>query len=132
MPIGLAVSFFLIAPEKFLGFNLGAMGLAYQMLLIQILSVNTLSFVNSSFLKISFLKLLLYQVGVFLIFILIGEGCNYLTSFFILNKASKFFLFSLETSIIGLTLVFFFPILIGFKRRDELIQLVGLEKYFLK
>ena len=52
IPIGLLVSFFLIAPESYGGFNLGAYGLVCQMLIVQLLSTNIMLFSNSKYLKI--------------------------------------------------------------------------------
>ena len=59
MILGLSISFLLLAPQKFYGYNLGALGLAIKMIIIQFVSVNIQLFYNSKYLKLSFIKFLL-------------------------------------------------------------------------
>jgi len=124
MPLSLVISFFFIAPKEYFGLDLGAEGLALQMVLVQLLTVNVSSYVNSRFLKIAYLPLLFYQVIVFILFYFAGYLSYLCSSIITENSFFEIFIFiSIFTTIIG-GLLFIFPILSGFKTRAEFIELM--------
>ncbi len=123
MPIGLACSFFLIAPEKYLGLSLGAEGLAYQMIGIQIITVNVLLYSNSKFLNVSYMGFLINQILVIAFLLGIGWIVSHLFAWMehILYQSL------LELVVYGLlsiVLVWFYPDLIGFQKAD-LVELTS-------
>lgn len=128
MPLGLLLSFFLIAPSGLYGLNLGAKGLAIQMVLIQILTVNANSFLNCRFFKIRYSKLVRYQIVIPLIFLFIGFVCNMIINNITQSGFLKLFLFGTMLSILTAYLVYLFPSLLGFENRIQILDLLKSRK----
>jgi O-antigen/teichoic acid export membrane protein len=128
MPLGLILSFFLIAPSGLYGLNLGAKGLAVQMVLIQILTVNANSYLNCRFFKIKYRKLLIYQIVIPLIYLSIGFVCNVLIEEVTQSGFFKFFLFGAMLSILTVFMVYLFPIIIGFENRTQMLNILKSDK----
>jgi hypothetical protein len=124
MPFGLLLSFFLIAPSGMYGLNLGAKGLALQMVLIQILTVNVNSYLNCRFFKISYSNLLAYQIVIFVILLLIGLTCNIITNSVTQSGFLKLLMFGTILSIITAGIVYLFPSIIGFENRIQILNLL--------
>jgi O-antigen/teichoic acid export membrane protein len=60
--LGLPISFFLLAPSRMLGYNLGAEGLAIKIITVTFLSNQLLLWSNARFLGIEFKKYLFFQI----------------------------------------------------------------------
>lgn len=69
---GLAAAWFLLAPEKLFGFNLGATGLALKTVGVQFLSVNICLWLASRFVPFNFWRNLAHQIISVLVFILVA------------------------------------------------------------
>ncbi len=124
MPLGLLLSFFLIAPSGLFGLNLGAKGLAIQMVLIQILTVNANSYLNCRFFKISFINLVGYQIAIPAIFLLIGFACNMMINMVTQAAFLKLLLFGTMLTILTVSLMYVFPSIIGFEKREQILDLL--------
>lgn len=123
MPLGLILAFFLIAPIEFYGLNLGAKGLAIQMLLIQILIVNANTYLNCRYLNISFIRLFFYQISLPIIFLIIGYFFNELLSIYIYYKFIKFIIFGIMISLSAGLIIYIYPKIIGFEKREQILHL---------
>jgi O-antigen/teichoic acid export membrane protein len=121
VPIGLMFSFFLIAPEQYFGLHLGAIGLAYQMLIIQTLSVNLMLFFNCRYLGIPYFKLLAYQVFTLSGQIVLGLALHFLITSLEINLFAYAIVFSFSTLIVITVAVILMPHLIGLNSREELL-----------
>lgn len=128
MPLSLLLSYFFIAPENMYGLNMGAKGLAIQMVLIQIATVNTNSYVNCKFFNISFAGLLAYQVVVPVIFLLSGWACMLVLGWLPNGSFLKFTAFSALISLISLAWLLLFPAIAGFNTRSELFEFIKIGK----
>ena len=115
IPIGLLVSFFLIAPESYGGFNLGAYGLVCQMLIVQLLSTNIMLFSNSKYLKMKYSNFVLIQLLTIGSLVCFSFGLQFFLDIFNIGLLLKAVLFSLFLFGILLTVVKLFPNIIGFK-----------------
>ena len=65
--LGLAVTYFFVAPVNYGGLNLGAVGVAFSAIIVQFIGVNIQLFFNTRLLNFSFLKFFCHQLLVFLI-----------------------------------------------------------------
>ena len=128
IPFGLVLSYIFIAPVSNFGLNLGAVGLAYQMLLIQLISVNVTLWLNCKYLKIDFLPLLLFQILILTTLGLFGFSIKYTLNLFIswnfLNAGLFFVLFSCISAL----MIYIKPSIVGFQNRVELINLIKMQK----
>lgn len=127
MPFGLAMSFILIAPEAFWGYDLGAVGLAIQMLIMQFITVNIMLFYNCKFLKTPYFKLLGYQ----LLILAGGSSVAYVINWCIksLNFSLAFInpvLFFMAFTLVSASIILTQPLWIGLQRS----QLTALMKSF--
>lgn len=122
VPIGLMFSFFLIAPQQYLGLNLGAIGLAYQMLIIQTLAVNIMLFFNCRYLKIPFFRLFAYQVLTLAGQIIVAILLRLIITSFGFNLFVYALVFSFSMLIVVVSAVFLMPHLLGLVSRDELLN----------
>lgn len=119
--IGLPITFFLVAPEKYFGLNAGSSGLAIKMVLLQIIGVNVQLFYNARFLGFAFWKYFLHQiicVGYLALIAFISmsvvDSMRYFNENIILN-----FLFSgiIYTSAVFIT-GYNFPLVFGLKKEN--------------
>jgi len=124
MSFGILLSFFLIAPSGMYGLNLGAKGLAIQMVLIQILTVNVNSYLNCRFFKIRYSNLLTYQIVIFVILVLIGLTCNNIINSVTQSGFLKLLMFGTILTIITTGIVYIFPSIIGFENRIQILDLL--------
>ncbi|MCP4650695.1 MAG: hypothetical protein GY853_11540 [PVC group bacterium] len=67
--LGVVFTFFLLGPQKYGGFNLGANGLSFKMMGLQVISVNVQLWFNAKYLKYSFKTLFLNQIGTIIVFL---------------------------------------------------------------
>jgi len=113
VPISLILSYILITPRENmgLGFGLGALGLAYQMVFLQVVSVNTFLYFNSIYLKINYIKLLIYQVITLIVIVTISYINNYIIQQLISNNYLEtfieFLLFIVITFVLGYRVTYF-------------------------
>ena len=113
MPMGLALSFFLIAPSKFYGMNFGAIGLAIQMVLIQVVSVNLLLYFNCKYLNVSYLELCFFQILIALILLFLGYILNLLIHQFFIDDLLRFLTFGFIYFIFLVSMIALRPKLFG-------------------
>lgn len=123
LPISTLFNYFLIAPKIGNGLELGAIGLALQMVLSQILVQNILLYFNTKFLNLSFYKLLLTQVIVLSIFFLIGYIVQHLLTLVLLNSVLELSVFSFALILGTSFIVYFNPAFLGFENRKEIFNL---------
>lgn len=119
--IGLPILFLLVNPGTFLQLDLGALGLAFKMVIIQILSVNVQLYFNAKLLGLSYWKYIAHQVFSLgclfsisimtkLIFdnLLIGQS----------NMLINFLASGVFYTICVLLIIYFWPIVFGLTRKD--------------
>ena len=121
MLIGLPVTFFLIAPEKYYGLHAGAFGLAIKMVLIQFLGVNVQLYFNTKYLELHFIKYFghqLFTVACFLVLAIIASwGINeiaLLHNKIILGVLVSGSLYAVLVTVI----IYYFPVVLGLAKQD--------------
>ena len=115
LPISIFLNYLLIAPKIKYGLELGAIGLAIQMVFSQILIQNFLLFFNSKYLKVSYFKLLSIQILLLFSIFCTGLTIDNLLKDIFLNKLFELFIFSGSLFSCCLIFIYFFPKLIGFQ-----------------
>lgn len=129
--IGLPLTYFLIAPKKVFGLDLGAEGLAIKTILIQFIGVNVQLYFNSRFLKLSFLWYLKHQIISVMFFLTIASfttyGIEYLFKFQ-KNIIFSFLLSGFLYTIINIYFVYSCPAIIGVKKQDVNLIMESLKK----
>jgi O-antigen/teichoic acid export membrane protein len=114
LPIGFILSYFLLAPTKYFGLDLGSVGLAIQMLTIQFCNQNILLFFNCKYFNISFAKMLINQIFIILLFIIIGILISKLLHFMSINNRLNFlFIFTIILFLLSIILLIISPKIIG-------------------
>ncbi len=126
MLLSLPLTFWLLAPEKWWGLNLGATGLAIKMVLLQLVTVNLQLWFNTRLLHLSFWKFLgcqLYTVGLLAgIAWLAMAGVDLIIENVLIAFLVSGFLYAL-----GFVLVsFLFPSVLSMSRAELIGQLVQL------
>jgi O-antigen/teichoic acid export membrane protein len=122
MPLSLIMSYFLIAPTKYFGLELGAEGLVYEMLIIQFLAVNVQLYSNMNFLNLKYWNIFWFQIIIIISVFTLGFVEKKALVYFIKDEVinclvfSVFFIFSL------ITLVFCIPKVIGVSKRQEMYE----------
>jgi O-antigen/teichoic acid export membrane protein len=124
IPLGLILNYFFIAPASSFGLNLGALGLAYQMIITQLLSVNIMLFLNCRYLKIEYRPLLLFQFAILISLAIIGSLVKFLLAYLNLIYFANTLLFFIIFSFFAVISIYFMPSIIGFKNRTELFDLI--------
>ena len=119
--IGLPIIFLLLNPKTFLGLNLGALGLAFKMVLFQVLSVNVQLYFNSKLLNLNFWRYIAHQVvslGCLLTVSVVTKSIfDYLLvgqSNMLLNFLTSGFFYT----IIVLIIIYFWTIVFGLTKND--------------
>jgi len=118
MILGLFLSFFLIAPNTYFGLNLGALGLVIKMLVAQFIVVNIQLFFNTKFLSLCFKKYLSHQVLVIGIFFILAYSIKIFITFLTENNVVSFLSCGLIYLILGVLLIYKFPVLIFTSKTD--------------
>jgi hypothetical protein len=114
IPIGLIISFLLIAPKSYGGFNLGAYGLVCQMLIVQLLSTNVMIYSNSKYLKTKYFNFLLIQIITIGSLVFLSYGLQLFLDIFNLGLLLRAILFTILLFSILLLVFTLFPNIIGF------------------
>jgi len=112
------LSFILLAPNTYGGFNLGAVGLISYMIIYQLFSTNINLYYNCKFLKIKYLKLFVYQITILFGIILLAFFTNLFVSEIIIHNSFtylflKAFLSTLIICIFVFVLIYKYPSLFG-------------------
>jgi len=117
MPLGLICSFFLLAPVTYWGLNLGAEGLAYQMLGIQVLTVNILLYKNCKYLEINFKNFVTHQLGVLGLLLFFGFIASNIF-YYSINIITKSLVELIVYGALAIFTVYFYPKIIGYERAE--------------
>ncbi len=128
LPIGLVICYLFIAPYTHLGLNLGAGGLAYEMILIQILAINVQIFNNARFFKYNYWSLLYFQAFVLALLYIIGLLEKIVINLVITNP---FLNMTTHLAVLGISSLIFIalsPKMFGFEDIHNLIELVKFNK----
>ena len=130
MVFGLIVSFFLIGPQKYYGFDLGALGLAIKMLVMQFILVNIQLFFNSKYLKLNFKKFVGHQILIVIIFLIFAFSAKYFSALVFENNLLSFLLSGVIYLIFIIVLLYNFPVLISIKKNKirEIIIVLSKKK----
>lgn len=91
---GLLLIFLFIAPPEYLGFDLGALGLAVKMVLIQFIGVNVGLWFNCKFLNMSFFYYFLHQIYSVALFFVAAYAAKYIIDNFIASNIFVDFIIS--------------------------------------
>ncbi len=118
--LSLFVSYFFLAPHHLYGLNLGAAGLALEMITSQIIGVNILLFFISRFLAISFRKHLIHQVSVLFIYSCMGIVSFYITNIITRNIIASFTVAGMIYSLLAIIMLYAFPHIFGIQAQDIL------------
>ena len=119
--IWLSIGYFLLAPQKMMGLNAGALGLAIKTVVLNVIFVNVQLFFNSRFLGLRFWRYLGHQV------LCVGSllGCACTATFcieYFVGLHDKillsFFLSGLFYTLLVIGVAYFQPIVVGLKRSD--------------
>ena len=116
-PFALIFCFILVAPSKYYGLHLGAIGLAIEMVIVQFFSVNILLYFNCKYLKISYFKILLFQVITLLVFYLIGVLIKLVLNTLFTNIYFSAAFYFINFTLISGILIILFPKIIDIDNR---------------
>lgn len=118
--LGVAVTYFLLAPGSLMGLNLGATGFALKTVIINIVSANCILFFNCRFLGVSFWKYLSHQALPVVCFILMAVFSAF-TCNNILKDDTHVLINILFSGLLYTFMVaasaYFFPIIFGLERK---------------
>ena len=129
--LGLPVTYFVLAPENYWGFNLGATGLAIKVVALQIIYVNIQLWYNTRQLDLGLRNILIHQVLVVMLFLIIAiVGKNIVGRYFEIGIVALLVSGILYVMFI-VTIVFTFPSLISMTRL-ELLKYIKKPWHFLK
>ena len=119
LPMSLLLSWILIAPKHLYGLDMGAKGLAFQMILIQLFSVNYLLYKNAKYLNISFLQMLFNQFVVVFIVYTFGICSKYVFLYLEINVYLKIALEFSFYLFLCVCLLYNFTYLIGYTKIER-------------
>ncbi len=122
----LPLTFFLIGPEKYGGFQFGATGLAIKMVFIQFLSVNIQLWYNLKILKLPFRRFASHQVIIILLFTAVAFLSSKIINTILpdLHFFITFLISGFVYTICIITLGIIFPWIFALKK-EEIIKLLG-------
>jgi O-antigen/teichoic acid export membrane protein len=123
LPISILINYFLIAPKIKYGLNLGAFGLAIQMLLTQFLVQNILLFFNTKYFKIPYYKLFSIQIFFLLIIFCTGYFIQYFLNSFHLHNLLQLIIFSASLMLNCIIFIYLFPKVLGFETRNAIFKI---------
>lgn len=118
MIAGLVMTYFLLAPGAYGGFDLGANGLAVKMIIIQLIGVNIQLVFNTKLLQLSYLKFFLHQILVISSLSMLSYGSSVLLRYVFSSELLHIFASGVVYISLVALLVFTFPQLISHKRSD--------------
>ncbi|MHA8054517.1 lipopolysaccharide biosynthesis protein [Aquirufa nivalisilvae] len=113
IPLGLIISFFMIAPKEYGGLNLGASGLVCQMLALQFLSTNIMLYGNCKFLNIEYAKFLFIQFITIGALLALGFSLKFILDSFKIGLLFRASIFTISLVMILLLIFLLFPKITG-------------------
>ncbi|MBQ7738451.1 MAG: oligosaccharide flippase family protein [Desulfovibrionaceae bacterium] len=124
---GFILTWLLLAPNEFFGFNLGATGLAIKTVVVQFITVNAYLCLASRFIPLNFLKNLIHQILSLLFLLALAYAAKEFTLFFDLGSQIsllRFLASGLLYSIVVALACLIIPQLLGLDRQQlkELIR----------
>ncbi|MBF0312067.1 MAG: lipopolysaccharide biosynthesis protein [Oligoflexia bacterium] len=128
--IGIVASFFLLAPQRYGGWDLGAFGLAFKALVMNVFIVNLFCYMNMKKLELCYTKALLHQIGIVSLFLLLAFASKLLVaefSFFYQNQIVIFVVSGVLYTIFCLFHLLLFPKIFGLSQgevKQMMIQVV--------
>lgn len=118
--LGVIISYFLLAPHRLMGLDLGANGFALKTVFINIISANCMLYFNCKFLGVSFWKYLCHQALPVVCFVLLAIFSSFICKVFlkqgsnvIVNILFSGFIYTVMVAVI----TFLFPIIFGLERK---------------
>ncbi len=132
--IGLPVTYFLVAPVDMMGINAGSTGLAVKTVAIAFICVNVQIFFNARLLNLRFINYFGHQivcVGCFLLIALLARAAIDGNAAMQDRIIVGFLCSGVIYSIMAMVMVYFLPIILGF-RRDDVTVLVNTVLKLLK
>ena len=120
------ITFLLIAPEKYWGFNLGAIGFAMSLVAVTYLNHIILLVYCSKMFELNWIDLILKYLRIIGAFLIIGLLCFFLDKLLTFNPLYTLILNGLLYFFISVLLLFYLPSLVGFTRLNinEYIEVV--------
>ena len=115
---GLLLSFFLLAPTSYYGFDMGAQGLAIKMLIYQFLLVNIQLYYNSKYLSMKLSTLIYHQIIVIGIFFLFAAMTTYLSDILTSSVILSFFISGTLYLLLCSALIYKYPRLVSASREE--------------
>ena len=109
MAIGLPLTFFVLAPNRLFGLDLGSAGIGIKMVLIQVIGVNVNLWFNTKYLKISFMKFIWHQLDTVLILALLSGLCVTLIDNLIESQIISFIVSGIIYTILTIGVLFIIP-----------------------
>lgn len=133
--LGLIMSYFLLAPHKLMGLNLGANGFALKTVIINIISANCMLYFNCRFLGVSFWKYLCHQALPVTCFILLAAFSAFICAR-VFRQGSHVIVDILFSGVIYTFMViivtYFFPIIFGLEKKHIWDALGKIKKIAVK
>jgi O-antigen/teichoic acid export membrane protein len=117
--IGVLLSYFLIAPKRFYGFDAGATGLAIKMVVAQFVAVNFELYFNALALKVPFQKYFFHQLIVVFCFLGISLTSLFFTN--VLGLKNVFYdliLSGMIYTLAAFAVIYYFPKIVGLSHND--------------
>jgi len=117
--LGLPLTYFLIAPKKDFGLDLGATGLAIKTVVLQFVAVNVQLYFNSRLLRLKFWKYVGHQIVSVVVLLASVLFISFGIDLVFANKLNMFFRFTLSGllySVLVFVLLCFLPAIFGLKK----------------
>ncbi|MDC1179841.1 oligosaccharide flippase family protein [Flavobacteriaceae bacterium] len=128
--LGLLTAWFLIAPPKYFGLDLGSVGLAIRMVIVNILISNISLFYVVKSIKSSYLALLYHQIAIFTFFISLSYLCSFLTKLIFLNSIYIMLFTGFSYFLLSVFIIYKRPSMIGFTKTELNIMRLKIYSYF--
>jgi len=116
--LGLIITFFFLAPEQYMGLNLGSTGLALEMILVQFIGQNILLWYNTKLLEISYIKLLGHQIILIVIFGVVAGLTTMISNLYINNILVNLITAGAIYLVIALLIVYLLPAMVSSSRNE--------------
>ena len=133
--LGLVFAWFMLAPAKMGGLQLGATGLALKMVLVQMVAVNLLFFFGRKIAPFGFLRNLVHQVICLAVLLGLAYITRHVTLFAGLGSGSsipRFFCSGILYVLLSIPLAFVFPFVFGLAKGEARLRVVQAAAYIKK
>jgi O-antigen/teichoic acid export membrane protein len=118
--LSLPLTFFLLSPKSYGGFNMGATGLAIKMVGLQFLISNIQLWYNTKQLEIGMTRFVIHQITVVILFILAAIGSKFLVANFLGTHIMALIISGAIFLFIITAIILIFPSLISMTRNELL------------